>query len=609
MEDILLEPVKAYTQVYDRAFEENAAAYFDELVKASGINVEENRATVSKYNRELSTVSSIREKLSRAKTGRGFLIALLVLGVIAAALGIYCVVTGANALWWIAVVLGVAAIVIPIVVIVKVIRPRIKQREQEIDKHTANAEQLQRQAYAQMEPLNALFESDATKKLIEKTVPKLVIDDNFDVRRYDYLATKYGFRDNDDLTSSTIDILSGEILGNPFVVDREVVETMGSKTYTGSLTIHWTTHYTDSEGHSQTDHHTQTLYASVEKPCPYYNTQTRLIYGNEAAPKLTFTHKPSHAEKMKESELNRHVKKQSKALRKLERKAMTDDDPTTNFTTMGNEEFDALFGATDRNDEVEFRLLFTPLAQKNMLELIKSKESFGDDFYFRKARCLNYVSSEHSARWDLDTDYHRYQSYDYDECRRKFIGFNRQYFKSLYFELAPLLSIPLYQQHKPQEYIYKTSYPRNYTSYEAECAVNKLGQNYFAPELAATQSILKSGWVSKEGATDEVQITAYAYVTEDRVDYVPTFGDDGFMHDVPVFWQEYIPVSKESRIKLKQLELSDKEFNAKRAQTELYETLSSSTRSYNYYRKLLCCLLSDGADNSPFDGKIDKAVK
>lgn len=609
MEDILLEPVKAYTEIYARAFEDNAVAYFDDLVKSSGINVDENRATVAKYNKELATIKELKNKLNGVKVGRGFLIVLLVIGLLAAALGAYFVATGANILWSIAIALGVVAVIVALVVIFKVIRPKIKQREQSIDKHSENASALQQQAYEQMRPLNELFESDATKKLIEKTVPKLVIDDLFDVKRYDYLSEKYGFRDNDDLTSSTLEILSGEILGNPFVVDREIVETMGTKKYTGSRVISWTTHYTDSQGHSHTQHHSQTLYASVEKPCPYYNNRTRLVYGNEAAPKLTFTHKPSHAEKLSPSELERYVKKQSKALKKLQRKAVTDNDETTNFTEMGNAEFDALFGATDRDNEVEFRLLFTPLAQKNMLNLLKSKDSFGDDFYFRKARCLNYISSEHSERWDLDTDYRRYQSFDCDASKRKFVNFNNQYFKSLYFDLAPLLSIPLYQQHKPHEYIYKTSYTRNYTSYEAECAVNKMGQKYFEPEFAATPSILKSGWVNKEGATDEVQITAYAYATESRVDYIAVFGGDGLFHDVPVHWEEYIPVSKESRVKIKQLNISDKEFNAKRTDTDVSNVLSSQARLYNYYRKLLCCLLGDDSTDGTFDGAVDKVIK
>lgn len=608
MDDILLEPLKGYTDIYERAFEENAEKYFDDLTKRAGVNVDENRATVKEYYGQLDEIKRHNAKLNGIKTGKGLLIALIVIGALAAIIGVVSLINGGDALWAIAIALGAVAIVVPAVVIPLVINPKIKQGEQEVAEHERQASKLKEIAYSQMASLNALFESDATKKLIEKTVPKLVIDDNFDIRRYDYLAKKYGFGDNDDTSSSTIALLSGEILGNPFVVDRELVHTMGSKTYTGSIVISWTTSYTDSQGHSQTVHHSETLYASVQKPYPTYSEQTRLIYGNEAAPRLTFTHSPSHAERYSPAELERYVKKQGKVLQKLSRKALTDNDDSTNFTEMGNAEFDALFGAVDRDNEVEFRLLFTPLAQKNMLELMKSNRSYGDDFYFYKSRCLNYISSEHSAQWDLDTDYHRYQSFDYDASHRGFLDFNKRFFKSLYFELAPLLAIPLYQQHKPVEYIYNTTYGRNYTSYETECAVNKLGYQHFQHELAATPSILKAGSVRKDGATDKTQITAYAYTTENRVEFVSVFGGDGFFHEVPVHWVEYIPVSRESTVNIKQFEMSDKEFNAKRKQAGVDSVLSSHSRLYNYYRKLLCCLSEDESGATSFDKDVGKAL-
>lgn len=54
---------------------------------------------------------------------------------------------------------------------------------------------------------------------------------------------------------------------------------------------------------------------------------------------------------------------------------------------MGDAEFDVLWGATDRDHEVEFRLLFTPLAKKQLLDLMKDKEiAYGDNFNFFKRK-------------------------------------------------------------------------------------------------------------------------------------------------------------------------------------------------------------------------------
>lgn len=606
MDDILLEPLKAYKEVYEKKFDENADKYFDDLVKKSGIDVAENRETVKNYEHELGALNELKKKLSHNKVGRVLLIFLAVAGFIMAAIGIYILVAGANIIAGsVLTAVGAVCIIVGITTAAKALTPKIKALGEECRQKDVIAEDLKNKAWAQMAPLNALFESSATKELIEATVPRIDLDDNFNMRRYDYLSGKYGFGENADETRSTIAVLTGEILGNPFVIDREIVQSMGSETYTGTLVIHWTTTYRDSDGHSHTQHHSQTLVATVTKPKPVYSEQTRLIYGNEAAPDLIFSHKPSHAEKMNERELENAVKSGMKKIRKQQERSI--EDGGASFTEMGNEEFDALFGALDRNNEVQFRLLFTPLAQKNMLDLMKDDYGYGDDFYFFKSRCLNYISSEHSKDWDLDTDYNRYKSYDIDRAYTEFKTFNKKYFKSLYFDLAPLLSIPLYQQHKPHEYIYMDTYPRNYTSYEAEYAVNKMGRHVFAPALSRTESILKTSFLKKDGKSDEVEVTAHAFTTEDRVDFVTVFGGDGFPHQVPVHWLEYVPVKQTSTVKLKQLDMSDKQFNVRLQEDGFASAIGKYGNVRSFSHGILCCLVP--SEDLSFDSDINKVLK
>ncbi len=604
MDDALLEPLKAYKELYEKQFDENAKNYFDGLVKQSGIDVAQNRKTVKEHKTELANIAAIENKLSSVKTLRGFLIFLAVAGIIMLAVGIYLLVIGNTVTGAVLLSVGAVAAIASIAVICALLNPVIKKNEEQKLKHEAKAKDLLARGWQQMRALNDLFESNTTKHLIESTVPLLKLDDNFDMRRYDYLNGKYGFGENTDQNRSTIAVLSGEILGNPFVVDRELVCDMGTCDYTGTLVIHWTTTYTDSNGKTQTRHHTQTLVATVTKPKPYYSEQTRLIYGNDAAPDLCFTHEPSHAEDHSEKSLENKVKKGSKKIRKLQQKSMQNGGAS--FTEMGNEEFDVLFGALDRNNDVQFRLLFTPLAQKNMLELMKDDYAFGDDFYFAKRKCLNFVSSEHSREWDLETYYKRYQSYDVDAAFSEFTNFNRNYFKSLYFELAPLLCIPLYQQHKPKEYIYRQNYKRNYTSYEAEYAANKIGQGAFMPPRAATSAILKTRLIGKDGESDKVTVTAYSYRAENRVDYVAKLGGDGMIHHVPVHWVEYIPISSNSVIGLKQIELSDKEL-AKKLSEDRARSTFGAFGAIAFAHRLLCCKM--GANDISFDSAINKVLK
>ena len=606
MDDRILEPEKAYREYYKQKFNDNAEAYYKELVKKSGINVESNRISAQKARDARVKADKSLANLSKKKGLRVFLIVLCVLAVLPAVVGIPALVNEIYLAGGLLLGIGLALGITFIVLIVAVLNPRIKLAQQIFDADEKIAKDFYEQALKEMAPLNALFEGSATKELIEKTVPLLQIDDDFTMRRYDYLSGKYGFGENTDENSSTIAVMTGEILGNPFVIDRELYTYMGSQTYTGTLVISWTTSYTDSEGHRRTQTHTQTLVATVTKPKPFYAKRTRLIYGNEAAPALSFSREPTHAEDLSEKKLERKVKSGSKKLKKLQNKHMTDDDPSTNFTMMGNEEFDVLFGATDRDNETEFRLLFTPLAQRNMLALMKSNEGYGDDFSFSKKGCLNYISSEHSEAWSPEVDCSVYRSYDVDIAGRQFVAVNNEYFKSLYFDFAPLLSIPIYQQHKPHEYIYKETYAHNYTGYEAEYAANKLGEGCFRHKQADTQSILKARHIGVNGGTDSVKITAYAYKTVEHVEVVPVWGGDGRMHGVPVPWTEYIPVQSERVIGMKRISASEKEYNGA-VGGELKSAISKYAGASVWAHGIFCCVLTN--ENSTLEQDVNRILK
>jgi hypothetical protein len=57
-----------------------------------------------------------------------------------------------------------------------------------------------------------------------------------------------------------------------------------------------------------------------------------------------------------------------------------------------------------------------------------------------------------------------------------------------------------------------------------------------------TQAILKSGFVSSESNIDRITVSAYSYDIMPRIDFIPVRGGDNYWHDVPVPWDEYIPL-------------------------------------------------------------------
>ena len=87
MEKQLLEPLKFYEQQGKKAHEENVTAFYDELVKKSGVNVEENRKTVAEYKKQSKKVEALNGKISGLKVLRGFMIFFIVVAFILAIVG------------------------------------------------------------------------------------------------------------------------------------------------------------------------------------------------------------------------------------------------------------------------------------------------------------------------------------------------------------------------------------------------------------------------------------------------------------------------------------------------------------------------------------------
>ena len=596
VDDSILEPVKYYRENLKEKFAASADEFFDDLVKKSGINAEENRETAKKYRAKQAEADKAKKRLAALKAVR---ITLVVFSIIALLAGILFLVESSGEIARIIVgIFLLVAGVFFIITVFTVLNKKVNNADGVHKKLASSAAAIFAAARAQMAPLNALFDGDMTRQLIMKAVPLIKIDRNFSIQRFDYMHGKYGFRDNDDPTESTIDLLSGEIVGNPFLVERRLKMRMDTHTYVGSRVITYTVHYRDSKGNMQTRTVTQTLTASVTKPKPYYKATTVTVYGNDAAPDLTFSRKPTHAENWSERKVARKVRRGSNRLRRKSEKQVQKGGG--NFTQMGDETFDVLFGASDRNNEVQFRLLFTALAQRNIVDLIRGGDAYGDDFYFRKDKCLNYIRSEHMQNWDMNAAADRYFSYDVDISKSNFTLFNNKYFKALFFEFAPVLSIPLYQQLKPREYIYGKTFSRNMTSYEAESLANSIGPKHFAHPRTASDVILKTQLMTKKGKSDKLSVRALSFRTERRCDSVPVLGGDGKTHIVPVYWDEYIPVENLSVMDMKELGISDKDA----ATDDNVRRTAAMSMAHAYAHGIFACLLRE--QTADLDKQFDR---
>lgn len=507
MVSVMYNPLEAYEQKLKDAHASGTHAFFDTLVKESNIDIEENRKTVAQYNTYKANLVKLKKKL--------------------------------NFWRFLRVLMCISLVLIPVVVLKTT--PKIRGLREEIGEAGSKADALLSEAYDQMLPLNSLFTDRDALHLIQDAVPLITFDPCFSAEKEADMQINYDFATREGNDESTMDVLSGTYNENPFLFENKIIHTMGTETYHGYKTISWTEPYIDSTGKRKVRTRTQTLHASVVKPKPYYTTQVILNYGAQSGPELSFSRDASHLDKKSEKAIERHIKRGEKKLQRLTDKAIRDND---DFMGMANADFEVLFDALDRTDEVQFRALFTPLAQTNMVDLILSKTGYGDDFNFFKQKRMNKIISNHSQGRPINLLPSAYTSYSFDIIKENFINKNIEFFKAVYFDFAPLLAIPAYQERPVHSLKPIPDYEQRYSRKECEALANAVDARHVVHPDTKTQAILKSSFVSARDHADEICITAYAYDIEQRVDVVPVRGGDGRIHNVSVFWDEYLPLEE-----------------------------------------------------------------
>lgn len=552
----LLEPELLYKRELKEKHHQNTVNLFKELVEKSGVDKDANKILCDKIYAKQAEAKKFEARLSSSRGLRTLFIILIVLGAILSVVGVALLLNAMILVGVLLLVFGLSTIAGGIVLNVLVYKRKAKSLETIISKLKKEIDEMIAEAWQQMAPLNVLFDEEMSAQLFHKTAPLIVMDRIFDVKKLEFLIENYGYKYKDKDNCSKVAIQSGSILGNPFAFFKELEMDMLPYTYTGTLVISWTTTVPTKDGF-RTVTHTQTLRASVTKPKPSYSLDTYLMYANDAAPNLTFSRQPSNIGSFDEKGLEKYVRKHEGDLYKLAEKEMGKGGT---YTPLGNSEFELFFGGLNRNNEVEYRLLFTPLAQKSMLSLMKSKEGYGDDFTFVKSHKINFLTSSHSQGDALFTDVRYFYDFDFEKIEEKFIDYNDYYFKAVFFDLAPLLSIPLYQQHKAREYIYKGTIPSKFSDLEHEAIANRFNPKEFAHPESDTQVILKTNYERRNGDADLVKVTAHSFKSVKHLEIVPTLGGDGRMHGVPVTWYEYIPLEQDTFINVDEIGGSQSQF-------------------------------------------------
>ena len=574
-------PLDQYRKVYKAKFLEVAARTFEELATASGVDVTANKATCDEIRR-------LSAKLDKTKTRQAwwrFFCALLYISLaVGAIVGWLIVDSGyvyfnmdpdSNVMILTAIIAAGVGI---ICLLVFLVHPKLNAIGKERKELEARIKELTNQAWQQMAPLNRLYDWDIFARMMTETVPKLEFDPFFTTQRLADLQRVYGWDDRFNQGRSVLYSHSGLINGNPFVLCRTKKMEMGTKTYYGHKTIHWTSRERTSDGKWTTVHHSETLTASYTAPYPGYYEKTRLIYGNIAAPDLCFD-RTKNTFDSEQGSLSFKWK-----LHKLKKQA---EKANSNFVLMQNEDFEVLFNTINRNHEQQYRLLFTPLAQESMLALLRDeKDAYGDDFDFLKRRMINVIVADHIQGIEFDMNPGRFRHFDFEYAKDNFVRLNAAYFRAMYFCLAPLLCVPMYQQIRTRENIYGYGDRPKSSFWEHEALANFWGEDRFKHPRCATQNILKTSERTLGNGSSEITVEAHGYEAVKRMYYERKWGGDGRLHTVPVEWYEYLPVVGSGTIYMNEDTNDDSQLSPLQRQTHISSRLSAIGGSGIYRRHI-----------------------
>ena len=545
--DDLLNPLQKYNDVLKQKFAQETEQYFNELVQESGIDV----AKASEIGRKASEAEREKNKYGRlySRSRKNWMVGLgsVLIGIALAVALVFGIFMFTGLLdeggdfaflspYKVYIFIGAGAlVVIAIILFIShhyVAKGAKKRYQPLIDKYNQEYKTYKDQGYTIMNPLNDLYDYDIQTTLLNKVTPLIDVDYHVDMARIEALGQKFKMGFSLGAANSILHARTGAILNNPFVQYSTKTCHMINETYTGTLKIVYQKKYVRN-GKTYYMPVVETLRASCTAPKATYRTSTVFAYGNEAAPNLSFSRNKvllDHYMKIKDNEkaLNKEIDQEYNKLSKQVQKGKL------GITLMANREFEMTFGAINRNNDVEFRLLFTPIAQRSVVDLIKK----GHDFSFTKRGMMNYLYAYGNSN---EISPNRFYDYDYNQAKSRFINLNNNFFSSFYFQFAPVLAIPMYQQYPAHKYEFKGILTNHYLELIIEMVANTYTQSTFLPE-SQTEILVQCENIEVDYNVIRCQIRAFGHLIVPHITYYPRRGGDGKIYQVPVRWNEYVPI-------------------------------------------------------------------
>ena len=530
MRDLLAQdPVSGYKNVYKEAFAREAEAFFDYAVRRGGIDPAVNASQA----RELDRLYAEKEKQGGRKGWWIFLLTALV--IVFAVWGIMLLAEEKSlSHGQIAAFAGYG--IVALIFICAVIVPKIRELSSVLSTLHKEINSKYARATAYLAPLYKAFSWNTLPELFSKVIPQVKFDEYLSNERLADFRDNFGLVIQDEPESTMLGSHSGTFFGYPFIFTEDKNFCWGEKVWSGSMVVSYTVYVTNAEGKRVAQTRSEVLTASVTKPYPEFPVARQFFFGHDAAPELSYSREPSSLSGSSGIWAALGKKYRMHKLRKLEQN-LTDE---SDFTMMSNREFEMLFKSENRDNEIGFRLLFTPLAQQYMVKLLNDQETgYGDDFCLNKSCLVTCLFSNHLNETKIARKPFSADLYDLQKIKAKFRKNSDEFFRSMYFSFAPLFLIPLYNE----ERINAPEYPCESISENELEGAAAAHEEYFRPDESITENIFNIRNCRRQGNVVSAMVESIGFSGSSRVDFVPCFAGNGSVYQVPVEWIEYTPVS------------------------------------------------------------------
>lgn len=578
-------PVKNFESARD-LFRQNTEREISVLAEKSGLDIEKNKKLFSQYQLCVDDAKETKDNITNLRIQRALLI---ILSVLLPLMGLKMIADGISNLeyfrylevWEIlCYILGILAgicfclvIILLIRYIVTKINPLLSDKralQKDLDQKVRVSENACRDDLA---PFLELIQPTAVFRMISMTIDGLTVDfftNQHRVRsitkfKADYFSKERGV--------SSLQVLSGEYCHNPFLIRESYEYYMGSVKYTGTRTVQEEKVKYNAKGERILTTEEKTLTAYVYKDAPFFRKRLKMTFASREVPELCFSHK-ADTSILKNSVFKPIIfEKRLDRLNALHNSQVKNSAVKNAITPMANNEFESMFAAFDRNNELEFRKLFTPTAQKNMVDLLKAPD-FGNTFNYKKEHMLTYIEPSDSESWDLDMGIQRYDCLNYVEIEKRIKEYGISCFDMLYRLFAPLFCIPLYSNENLQMDEEADSDSTS-SEYMAEVLANKIGSTAM---LGKETKCIVNAELAERGLNSESYRLDVLYFEEySRIDTVPASNDPKYTVDVE--WTEYDPCHKDLTLRVFVTDMTEGRF-FKISKTEAFRQLCQAPFAY-----------------------------